>query len=51
VIGKTRYKYDLLSCLDVFPEEASPEKARVSLDSKDYLSCGKSTPFLYLVLS
>ncbi|KAJ4341846.1 hypothetical protein N0V87_001511 [Didymella glomerata] len=39
VIGKTRYKYDLLSCLDVFPEEASPEKARVSLDTKDYLSC------------
>jgi solute carrier family 25 protein 38 len=39
VVGKTRYKYDLLSCLDMFPEESSPEKARISLDSKDYLSC------------
>ncbi|KAF2632227.1 hypothetical protein BU25DRAFT_358982 [Macroventuria anomochaeta] len=39
VTGKTRYKYDLLSCLDVFLEEASSEKVTVSLDTKNHLSC------------
>lgn len=48
--GKARYKYDLLSCLDVFAE-ASPEKVNVSLDSKAYLSCGKGPPVLSAVLS
>ncbi|UPX10950.1 uncharacterized protein EKO05_0001582 [Ascochyta rabiei] len=39
IAGKTRYKYDLMSCLDVFPTEASSEKVTISLDTKDYLSC------------
>ncbi|KAF1930854.1 uncharacterized protein M421DRAFT_361162 [Didymella exigua CBS 183.55] len=39
VTGKTRYKYDLLSCLDVFPEDVASEKVNVSLNTKDYLSC------------
>ena len=43
--GKTRYKYDLMSCLDVFPKEATSEKVVVNLDTKDYLSCCMCDPY------
>lgn len=33
-----------MSCLDTFPDETSPEKVTVSLDTKDYLSCCKFSP-------
>ncbi|KAH7388745.1 Gryzun, putative trafficking through golgi-domain-containing protein [Pyrenochaeta sp. MPI-SDFR-AT-0127] len=37
--GKTRYKYDLMSCLDAFPEGGSTDKVHVSLDAKNHISC------------
>ncbi|KAJ8116226.1 hypothetical protein OPT61_g2302 [Boeremia exigua] len=39
VTGKTRYKYDLMTCLDAFTNEASSEKATVDVNTKNYLSC------------
>ncbi|CAO2650601.1 Nn.00g018930.m01.CDS01 [Neocucurbitaria sp. VM-36] len=37
--GKTRYKYDLMACLDAFPVNASANKVNVSLDAKRHMSC------------
>ncbi|KAF2131485.1 hypothetical protein P153DRAFT_286498 [Dothidotthia symphoricarpi CBS 119687] len=43
VHGKTRYKHDLMACLDTFPEDASIDKASVSLDTNDFISCLSAT--------
>jgi hypothetical protein len=38
--GKTRYKHDLMACLDVFSQDDTPnKKVAVKLDTKDSLSC------------
>jgi hypothetical protein len=38
--GKTKYKYDLMTCLDVF-SDTTAEKVSVSLNAKDHISCRK----------
>jgi hypothetical protein len=43
VPGKTRYKHDLMSCLDAFSQDdSSGGKVAVRLDVKDSVSCCKS---------
>ncbi|KAF1840997.1 uncharacterized protein K460DRAFT_347520 [Cucurbitaria berberidis CBS 394.84] len=37
--GKTKYRYDLMACLDTFPADASADKVSVSLDTKAHMSC------------
>ncbi|KAH8731169.1 Gryzun, putative trafficking through golgi-domain-containing protein [Phaeosphaeriaceae sp. PMI808] len=40
VPGKTRYKHDLMACLDVFStDDSSDDKVTVRLDSSDSISC------------
>ncbi|PSN72718.1 hypothetical protein BS50DRAFT_616268 [Corynespora cassiicola Philippines] len=39
-LGKTRYKYDLMGCLESFPQDTATEnKLSVNLDSKEFASC------------
>ncbi|KAI8936494.1 hypothetical protein NX059_006899 [Plenodomus lindquistii] len=37
--GKSRYKHDLMTCLDVFPENEHVDKIGVSLNAKDHMAC------------
>ncbi|CAI6247435.1 unnamed protein product [Periconia digitata] len=38
--GKPKYRHDLMSCLDGFPQsDASDDKLRITLESADYASC------------
>lgn len=45
--GKSKYKHDLMICLNSFPQdEASDNKLNIDLNSKDVVSCRKPTsPF------
>jgi hypothetical protein len=45
VPGKTRYKHDLMACLEAFAQDnTSDEKVTVRLDTKDSISCCKFVP-------
>lgn len=38
IVGKPRYKHDLMACLDAFPKNDSTDKISVSLNAKDHMS-------------
>lgn len=39
--GKTRYKHDIMNCLEPFPEDASGDNIVVALNTGDHASCSK----------
>lgn len=48
VPGKTRYKHDLMSCLEVFSQDnTTNDKVTVRLDTKDSISCCEYGPSPY----